>query len=264
MADLYWTPLNFGDTNQVSAMKSERGQVQESNLLADKIEQKLVQIRPFLPAVAGLILAGVLALIGYGVYAAQRESRAARGWSELYFSDTQVQDLEPISKDYEDTSAGLWARMTIGARSMGQALVNLYVARSFAAHGFQEAADDYRLVAARGADPFVKSRALFGLAQALEGLGKRAEAVEAYRDILGLTGLPTEYLAEVSARIKWLEGKEGESFYAWYNERRTTAPATGEGSLPQGLPSLPDIEFPPLQPLPGASGDAPPTSQDKP
>ncbi|MFN9853547.1 MAG: tetratricopeptide repeat protein [Planctomycetota bacterium] len=264
MADLYWTPLNFGDTNQVSAMKSERGQVQESNLLADKIEQKLVQIRPFLPAVAGLILAGVLALIGYGVYAAQRESRAARGWSELYFSDTQVQDLEPISKDYEDTSAGLWARMTIGDRSMAQAMEKWNVDRSIADQRFQEAADDYRLVAARGADPFVKSRALFGLAQALEGLGKRAEAVEAYRDILGLTGLPTEYLAEVSARIKWLEGKEGESFYAWYNERRTTAPATGEGSLPQGLPSLPDIEFPPLQPLPGASGDAPPTSQDKP
>jgi hypothetical protein len=253
-------------------MKSQRGQVQESNLLADKIEQKLVQIRPFLPAVAGLIGVGVLVMIGYGVYTSQREARAARGWTEFYFSDTQVQDLESISKDFEDTSAGLWARMTSGDRSMAQAMEKWNIDRAIADQRFQEAADDYRLVANQATDPFTKSRGLFGLAQALEGAGKRTEAVEAYREITALTSLPAEYLTEINARIKWLEGKEGEGFYAWYNERRNSAPPPSEGTPLQGLPSIPDLSFPPLTPLPEgttepappASGDAPPNSEDKP
>ena len=239
-------------------MKSERSQAQETNFLADKIEQKLAQIRPYLPALAGLIVVGVLGLIGYGVYATQRETRAARAWTDFYFSDTQIQNLEAISKDYEDTSASLWARMTAGDQSMAEAMNKWNVDRSLADQKFQEAADDYREVTSRATDSFVKSRSLLGLAQALEGLGKRSEAVEAYRQITALTGLPAEYLTEINARIKWLEGKDGEFFYVWYNEKRTDVPApTGEGSLP-GVSSFPDISFPPLSPLPG--GTVPPVA----
>jgi hypothetical protein len=239
-------------------MKSERGQVQETNFLADKIEQKLSQIRPYLPALAGLIVVGIIGLIGYGVYATQRETRAARGWTDLYFSDTSINNLEAISKDHEDTSASLWARMTAGDQSMAEAMNRWNVDRVLADQKFQEAADDYRDVASRSSDSFAKSRALFGLAQALEGLGKRTEAVDAYRQVTDLTGLPTEYLAEINARIKWLEGKEGEFFYVWYNEKRTDAPPPSNDSAVPGLPSIPDISFPPLSPLPG--GTAPPDS----
>jgi tetratricopeptide (TPR) repeat protein len=238
-------------------MKSERGQVQETNFLADKIEQKLAQIRPYLPALVGLIVVGVIGLIGYGVYATQRETRAARAWTDFYFSDTAINNLEAISKDYEDTSASVWARMTAGDQSMAEAMRKWNVDRALADQKFQEAADDYRDAASRSADSFVESRALFGLAQALEGMGKRTEAIDAYRQISSLTGLPAEYLTEVSSRIKWLEGKEGEFFYVWYNEKRTDAPPpSNDGALPGGLPSIPDISFPPLSPLP--EGTTPP------
>jgi tetratricopeptide (TPR) repeat protein len=206
-------------------------------------------------------------LIGYGVYATQRETRAARAWTDFYFSDTAINNLEAISKDYEDTSASVWARMTAGDQSMAEAMRKWNVDRALADQKFQEAADDYRDAASRSADSFVESRALFGLAQALEGMGKRTEAIDAYRQISSLTGLPAEYLTEVSSRIKWLEGKEGEFFYVWYNEKRTDAPPpSNDGALPGGLPSIPDISFPPLSPLPGGSPPpvVPPATGDTP
>lgn len=245
-------------------MKSERSQAQESNLLADKIEQKVLQLRPYLPALLGLILVGILGLIGYGVYSSQRESRAARAWTDFYFSDTQIQDLDAISKDYVDTSASLWARMTAGDRGMAQAMEKWNVDRSIADQRFQEASEDYRDVAGRASDPFVKSRALYGWAQALEGLGKRSEAVETYRQITSLTGLPPEYLTEINGRIKWLEGKEGEAFYAWYNEQRTAAPPATTNPISPNLPSLPNISFPPTSIVPTDPAPGVPNSEDKP
>lgn len=240
-------------------MKSERSQVQESNFLADKIEQKISQIRPYLPAMLGLIVVAVLGLLGYGIYSSQQETRAARAWTDFYFSDTQIQDLDAISKDFADTSAGVWARMTAGDRSMAQAMEKWNVDRSIADQRFQEAAEDYREVVEKSSDPFVKSRGFFGLAQALEGLGKRSEAVDAYRQITALTGLPPEFLAEVNRRMEWLDGKDGEAFYVWYNEKRTSAPASPTGVGGQDLPSMPNISFPqsgiPFQPsLPGGAG----------
>jgi len=77
-------------------MKSERSQLQESDLLADKIEQKFAQIKPFLPALFGVIGVTVLGLLGYGIYSSQKEARAARAWSDFYFSDTSPQDLEAM------------------------------------------------------------------------------------------------------------------------------------------------------------------------
>ena len=69
-------------------MKSERSQIQESDLLADKIEQRFTQIKPYLPALLGLIGAVVIGLLGYGVYTSQKEGRAVRLWNNIYFPDT--------------------------------------------------------------------------------------------------------------------------------------------------------------------------------
>lgn len=235
-------------------MKSQRGQIQESNFLADKIEQQVVRIRPYLPAIAGLILAGVVGLIGYGIYTSRLESRAAEAWTDFYFSDTQAQDLDRIVEDYDDTTAGLWAKMTSGDRAMSQAMEKWNIDSNISKQRFEEAARDYEPVVKRASDSFLKSRALYGLAQASEGLGKRTEAIDTYRQITSLTGLPSEYLAEVNARITWLEGKEGELFFKWYNEERKDVPAPTPTSPLPGLPNIPDFQFPslPSNPVPSA------------
>jgi hypothetical protein len=236
-------------------MKSERSQVQESDLLADKIEQFVAQIKPYLPAALGVTAVAILGMLGYGFYTSQIETRAARAWTDFYFSDTQSQDLEAISKDFADTSAGPWARLTAGDANMSKAMEKWNLDKNLSDQFFQQAVDDYREVAIRATDSFVKSRALHGLGQALEGLGQRTEALAEYQKITTLTGLGAEFIAEINQRINWLDSKDGKEFFAWYTEKRTNAPAsaTGGAGLP-GLPNLPNFSFPPT----GSSPTVPP------
>lgn len=233
-------------------MKSEHSQVQESDLLADKIEQKVAQLKPYLPALLGLIGLSVVAMLGYGVYASQQETRAARAWTDFYFSDTQPQNLEAISKDFADTSASSWARLTAGDANMSKAMEKWNIDRNLSDQFFQQALDDYRVVAGTTAEPFAKSRALQGMAQALEGLGDRDEAIAEYKKITAVSGLPADLLAEINSRIQWLESRGGEAFFGWYSQRSVT-PAVPAGDRPfPNLPNLPDIQFPPTGGLPGS------------
>jgi len=241
-------------------MKSERSQVQESDLLADKIEHFVAQIKPYLPAALGVAAVAILGMLGYGFYTSQIEQRAARAWTDFYFSDTQSQDLEAISKDFADTSAGPWARLTAGDANMSKAMEKWNLDKNLSDQFFQQAVDDYREVAIRATDSFVKSRALHGLAQAFEGLGKRAEALEEYQKITTLTGLGAEFIAEINQRITWLDSKDGKDFFAWYTDKRTNAPAPAPGgsSLP-GLPNLPNFSFPPTGATPAVPSVTPAT-----
>lgn len=241
-------------------MKSERSQVQESDLLADKIEHFVAQIKPYLPAALGVTAVAILGMLGYGFYTSQLETRAARAWTDFYFSDTQSQDLEAISKDFADTSAGPWARLTAGDANMSKAMEKWNLDKNLSDQFFQQAVDDYREVAIRATDSFVKSRALHGLGQALEGLGKRTDALAEYQKITALTGLGAEFIAEINQRIAWLDSKDGKDFFAWYTEKRTNAPApaTGGTGLP-GLPNLPNFNFPPTGGAPAIPPVAPAT-----
>jgi len=232
-------------------MKSERSQLHESDLLADKIEQKFAQIKPFLPALLGLIGVTVLGLLIYGIYTSQKEARAARAWTDFYFSDTSPQDLEAIAKDFSDTSAGIWARLTAGDANMSKALEKWNLDRTLADQYFKQAAEEYKGVAGATEEPFAKSRALFGAAQAYEGLGERKEAILEYRKLINMTGIAEDLASEAKRRLTWLETSEGETFYAWYRERRSVpAPTTNPSGLPD-LPGLPNFSFPPAGSVPG-------------
>ena len=241
-------------------MKSERSQLHESDLLADKIEQKFAQIKPFLPALLGLIGATVLGLLVYGIYTSQKEARAARAWTDFYFSDTSPQDLEAIAKDFSDTSAGVWARLTAGDANMSKALEKWNLDRTLADQYFKQAAEEYKEVASATEEPFAKSRALFGVAQAYEGLGERKEAILEYRKLVNMTGIAEDLATEAKRRLTWLETSDGETFYAWYRERRSVpVPATNPSGLPD-LPGLPNFSFPPAGSVPGVSPDSIPSA----
>jgi hypothetical protein len=230
-------------------MKSQRSQIQESDLLADKIEQKFAQIKPYLPALLGVTGAVVLGLLGYGIYSSQREARAARAWTDFYFSDTSPQDLEAIASDFSDTSAGTWAKLTAGDANTAKALEKWNVDRTVSDQYFTQAVEDYRAAAKASTDSFTKGRALFGLAQALEGLGERKEAIIEYKRLVS-EGFSEDLSSEAKRRLTWLEGKEAEVFFAWYRERSNAAPQpTGPAGAPN-IPGLPNFSFPPA----GASG----------
>ncbi|MFN6300590.1 MAG: tetratricopeptide repeat protein [Planctomycetota bacterium] len=224
-------------------MKSQRTQIQESDLLADKIEQKFAQIKPYLPVLLGTIGALVLGLLAYGIYTSQKESRSARGWTDFYFADTSPQDLDAIASDFSDTSAGTWAKLTSGDANMAKALEKWNVDRSVSEQYFKQAADDYRQAGKQATESFTRGRALFGLAQALEGLGERKEAIIEYKR-LSSEGFTEDIVAESKRRLAWLEGREAEAFFAWYRERTITPPAPSGPSGPAGIPGLPNFSFP--------------------
>jgi len=74
-------------------MKSELKEIQESNLLADKIEGFLIKVKQKLPLIIGVVVVGTVLLLASGIYKTWSDSISAKGWSALYFSDTEASDF---------------------------------------------------------------------------------------------------------------------------------------------------------------------------
>jgi len=230
-------------------MKSERKQIQESNLLADKIEAVFIKVKKLLPAILGVGAVVVVALLGYGFYSSIQEKESAKGWTALYFSDTDASELNTISGDFGNTVAGLWAKQTAGDAYMARALEKVYLDRELSDQYYKQAIDEYKAIAEKTNDAFLKERSLYGLAQASEGLGDREQAITYYKKVAVVPGISPEFLAEVNKRASWLASKSGEQFYDWFKKNRPSAPAlqaTPPAKLP--LPGTPTFNLPPVQP----------------
>ncbi len=235
-------------------MKSERKQIQESNLLADKIEQQAIKLKKALPAIVAVTTVVVLGLLAYGFYTSVQEKESAKGWTALYFADTDQADLTAISSDFKGTAAGLWAKQTAGDANMARALEKVYLDRDLAEQFYKEAIAEYGVVAEKSTDPFLTGRANFGLAQASEGMGDHDKALSFYRKVIPNKAMGVELIAEATKRVAWLESKAGEEFYAWYKTSRASSPVLNVNpNTPSPLPNEPNIAFPPMTPGTGGA-----------
>ena len=236
-------------------MKSERKQIQESNLLADKIEQQAIKLKNALPAIVAVTTVVVLGLLAYGFYTSVQEKESAKGWTALYFADTDRADLTAISSDFKGTAAGLWAKQIAGDANMARALEKVYLDRDLAEQFYKEAIAEYGEVAEKSTDPFLTGRTNFGLAQASEGMGDHDKALSFYRKVITNKAMSVEMIAEATKRVSWLESKAGEEFYAWYKTSRASSPVLNENpTTPSPLPNEPNISFPPM--TPGTGGES--------
>jgi len=227
------------------AMKSERKQIQESNLLADKIEQLAIKLKKAMPAILAVTAVAVLGLLSYGFFTSIKEKEAAKGWTALYFADTDTADLTAISADFASTSAGLWAKQIAADANMSKALEKVYTDRDLAETFYKEAIAEYQAVSEKSSDPFLMGRANYGLAQAFEGMGESEKALSAYRKVIANKSMGTELIAEVTKRVGWLESKAGEEFYTWYKSSRASAPILNANpSISTPVPATPDMAFP--------------------
>jgi hypothetical protein len=135
---------------------------------------------------------------------------------------------------------------------MAKGLEKWNVDRTVGEQYFQQALDDYRAASKASSEPFTRGRAMFGVAQSLEGLGERKESILEYKRLV-TEGVSEDIVAESKRRLNWLEGRDAETFFAWYRERSDTAPAPiGASGLPNipglpdfNIPGLPDFAFPP-------------------
>ena len=225
-------------------MKSERKQTLESNLLADKIEQLAIKLKKAMPAILAVTAVVVVGMLAYGFYTSVQEKESAKGWTALYFADTDMSDLTAISSDFSGTTAGLWAKQTAGDANMSRALEKVYIDRDLAEQFYKEAAADYRAVADKSTDPFLSGRANYGLAQASEGMGDLEKALSFYRKVIQNKAMGIDLIAESTKRVAWLESKAGESFYVWYKTSRESKPVLNVTPPDTTLPGAPNISFP--------------------
>ena len=241
-------------------MKSERKQTLESNLLADKIEQLAIKLKQALPAILILTVVVVVALLAYGFYTSVQEKESAKGWTALYFADTDMSELTAISSDFSGYSSGLWAKQTAGDANMSRALEKVYIDRDLAEQFYKEAIAEYRAVAEKSSDSFLSGRANFGLAQASEGMGDLDKALSFYRKVIQNKAMGIELIAEATKRVAWLESKAGEAFYAWYKTTRASNPVLNVTPPDTTLPGAPNISFPPTTAGNAPIGSAPPVN----
>ena len=227
-------------------MKSERKQIQESNLMADKIEQMAIKLKTAMPAILAVTTVVVVGLLAYGFYTSVKETEAAKGWTKLYFADTDASDLTAISTDFSGSTAGLWAKQTAADANMSRALEKVYLDRDLAEEFYKEAIADYKAVAEKSSDPFLVGRANYGLAQASEGMADQEKAVSFYRKVIANKGMGAELIAEATKRIAWLESEAGGEFYTWFKANRASSPVLNANpGVNAPLPSTPDMAFPP-------------------
>jgi tetratricopeptide (TPR) repeat protein len=245
-------------------MKSELKEIQESNLLADKIEGFLIKVKQKLPLIIGVVAVGAILLLASGIYKTWSDSISAKGWSALYFGDTEASDLESIAEDFPNTPAGLWARMAAGDSHLAQGVQSVNTNRDVADKHYEKAVAEYEKVVTSATEGFLLARSNFGLAQAYEGLGKKEEAAASYRKITKLTNVDSEFQAEASKRATWLDSTEAEEFFVWFKANRTTAPAIPpmSGDVPS-VPGAPVFDLPGMPSTPTAPESAtPPANSD--
>lgn len=238
-------------------MKSELKQTQETQFLVEKFDTQFEKLKKALPSIIVVAVLALSAALTYGYFVTQSEATSARGWTALYFADTEPGPLDEIAQDFQGTAASLWAKNTLADAFMARALEKVYIDRPIAEKLFEQAVEEYKVVSEKATDPFLKSKATFGLAQAQEGLGDRDSAIANYKKTASISGVYPEFTSEASKRAAWLSSKEGEEFFAWYTTVRPTTPVLETSPTTPAIPGLPNINFPAIAPPAAANTPAP-------
>jgi hypothetical protein len=225
-------------------MKSELRTELKSNLLADRLEEIVLAIKPHLKLIGFGIAAIGVASVVYGLMHTRNEKASANAWSDFYFAANREDKLDEVSLDFPTKSAGLWAKQKSADALMSKALEQVYVDRDLADKLLSETVDAYRSVLAKAQEPMLVCRATYGLAQALDSQGNAAEASKEFKKVLSLPGAHSDMIADAQRRIQFIESDEGRNFYEWFKTNRPTAPKPVDIPKDLGkLPSDPDLQF---------------------
>ncbi|MDZ4850834.1 MAG: hypothetical protein SGI77_16220 [Pirellulaceae bacterium] len=225
-------------------MKSELRTELKSNLLADRIEEVVLIVKPHLKLIGLAVGAVAVAACIYGYMHSTQEKASAEAWSELYFSANRTEKLDAVYQDFPNNVAGLWARQKSADALTSQALNQIYIDRDLSEKLLEEARTGYRAVLEKAQDPMLVCRATYGLAQVLDSEGNPAEAAREFKKLLTLPGVHSEMLADAQRRIEFIDSPEGRAFYEWFKNSRPTAPTPVDIPANLGnIPSQPDIQF---------------------
>ncbi|PQO42415.1 hypothetical protein [Blastopirellula marina] len=218
-------------------MKSERRHEIQENSLAHFLETVLESARPHATLIGGVLLAVVLAYIGYVVMMQDGGPVKHDQWNSVLnavdqsfrVADDDVQqqalaeEFATIAKNDGDTRPGLWAEYFSGLRSLTQAGDVAYSDPKSATADLERAIQAFQKTYAETDLPVLKVKALWSMAEAYQLQATPASLDRAKANFEEISKIwPDSNTARAAQeRIERLDnaaitGKDG--FYAWYRD----------------------------------------------
>jgi tetratricopeptide (TPR) repeat protein len=235
-------------------MKSAQRHELQKNELADWLGEHIEAAKPH----AGMILVGVLAVVTLIVlviyFSSGTGTTGASAWNNYFeaLGDREpVAALEQVAKNDAGTSAGLWAKQSLGDINAARGAMQLFSDRDEAKKSLEAAEKAYKEVEAAATDELLKARSRLGLAKVYESQNKPEEAKKYYELVaeLGKDSAIGKLGQEGASRMS--DPREIETL-AWFAKQTPPKPAgmpgmgTGPRRLPDDLPERPDLSLPGL------------------
>ena len=219
-------------------MKTDRRHELQTNELADWMGKLIEGAKPYVRLIVGGV-GLVLILSGMYLYSSQQKNtQQIEGWNEYYvereaalamrdngivpggWDRTNLEKLEDLATRYKDTKVGRWAKLTVAEIEQDNGNREIWDDRSESRKLLDEADDRYNEVLNTAEHPFLKQRAILGLAQAFEARNDLLEAKKQYQAVENLveSGGDATIGELASSAIERLNGQD--EFYAWFFDQQ--------------------------------------------
>jgi hypothetical protein len=230
-------------------MKSEHRHELETNVLAKRLDAVIVQVRPYVSTIAGVVVAVVIVMFLWWYIARASTSRQTEAWDTynqaVVEMSPDVDRLRQVAQEHPGTQLARMADVAWADAQVFSATQNYIYNRSAAMESLTKATSAYQGVIQSADDERQRNRAQLGLARVYELQGKLDEAREAY---LKVGGAYQQYAKLQADRLAKPEAKE---IYAWLETARAPSPRAPWGPGTPG--QRPDFSEGELA-LPGAEG----------
>ena len=228
-------------------MKTERRHELATNDLADWIGDKVEELKPYSTAIWATVLAVAVLVFAAVFWTRKSEARLEQGWDRFFHARTQetTDELRDVADAEPKSPAGLWARLTLADRQLGEGVNLLFEDRAEAQDKLSEAVEAYEYVLKNGpGDSLLAERATFGLGQALESQNELDKAREQYEALIEKWP-GGAFAAEAERRLGDLDRATTKGFYDWFAKqepkRKPVPGALTPGALNSGKTS--DFDF---------------------
>jgi hypothetical protein len=228
-------------------MKSERRHQLEQNELADRLGSGIAATQSYLPMILGGLGVLVVGAIAWGIYSSSSEKKTAVAWTEFYFNlaSGDAESYVDLAQEFPASSAAGWARLVAGDNFLQRGIESLYRNKAEGVALIEQAIDAFEEVEQDSTTTELRTKALLGLAQANESLGKLEEAANFYQQVAKST-THSGILREANERLSFLASESGKEFYAWFGklDPKPDAPIELPSDM-QSPPLIPDLQFGP-------------------
>lgn len=236
-------------------MKSERRHELQTNTLADNLGNTIEQHGDRIKLIGAAAIALLALIFAVLFITGQQTARQARHWTNYFaaISSSDPQTGLEIAAGYfdenklEDTVASQWTSQSLADFQLGRGTMDRFRNRESAVKELESAKTNFQKIAdSTKASKFIRTRALFGLAQVHESLCEPKEAKERYQKVIDLAGKEAAIAKASETAIKRIDDLQAQGWFVWFKDKEITPPEPVNPNLPaslEDLPGRPNLEF---------------------